>query len=176
VTIDPAIAATLRAALALLFLVAATHKLRDPARFRATLAAYRLVPAAMAPAVVAAELGVAAALVVPGVRVPALAAAAALLAVYAGAVAVNLARGRTDLDCGCAGPAARRPIDGTLVVRNGVVAAAALAGMLPVAARPVGAVDVLTIVGATAALAALWSAADRLAALRPVAARLRSGR
>ena len=39
---DPAIDLTLRAALALLFLVAATHKLRDPAAFRATFADYRI--------------------------------------------------------------------------------------------------------------------------------------
>src|SRR5205809_721868 len=45
---DPVIDATLRTALALLFLVAAGHKLRDLGRFRATLAEYRLVPAALA--------------------------------------------------------------------------------------------------------------------------------
>ena len=38
------------------------------------------------------------------------AAAALLLALYAGAIGVNLARGRRDIDCGCGGPASRQPI------------------------------------------------------------------
>jgi len=42
---DPAADVTLRTAFALLFAVAASHKVRDPARFRATLADYRLLPA-----------------------------------------------------------------------------------------------------------------------------------
>jgi hypothetical protein len=41
---DPVFDSTLRAALALLFLVAAAHKLRDLGRFRATLADYRVLP------------------------------------------------------------------------------------------------------------------------------------
>ena len=45
--VDPAIDLTLRAALALLFLAAAAHKLRDRAAFRATFADYRIVPDAV---------------------------------------------------------------------------------------------------------------------------------
>src|SRR5262249_42093229 len=41
---DPVIDATVRAALALLLSTAALHKVRDPARFRATVADYRLLP------------------------------------------------------------------------------------------------------------------------------------
>ena len=46
---DPVIDATLRTALALLFFVAAGHKLRDLGRFRATLTEYRLLPAGLVP-------------------------------------------------------------------------------------------------------------------------------
>src|SRR3989442_4801755 len=67
---DPVIDATLRTALALLFLVAAGHKLRDLGRFRATLADYRLVPAGLVPLaaalVVGAEAAAAGALPLPG--------------------------------------------------------------------------------------------------------------
>lgn len=174
---DPVLDSTLRTALALLFLVAATHKLRDVARFRANLADYRVLPAALAaPAaalVLAAELGVAAALAVPAGRETGLAGASVLLAVYAAAIAVNLVRGRRHIDCGCAGPAARRPIGGWLVARNAVVALAALAGLAPVVPRPLVWVDALTVVAATAALAALYAAADRMIALAPELARLR---
>jgi Methylamine utilisation protein MauE len=41
---DPVVDVTARASLALLFLSATAHKLRDVARFRATVADYRLLP------------------------------------------------------------------------------------------------------------------------------------
>ena len=174
---DPVVDVTLRAVLALLLAGAARHKLRDPARFRATLAAYRLVPAALsggiAAALIGVELGVAGALLVPALRGPAGVAAALLLSLYAGAVAINLARGRRDLDCGCAGPALRRPIDGWLVARNVVLATAALAGLVPLRPRSLVWVDALSVVGATAVLAACYTALERLHAQAPAFARLR---
>lgn len=174
---DPVAHVVLRAALALLFLAAALHKVRDPGRFRVTLAEYRLLPralvAAAAAALVAAEAGVAVALALPGRSLPGALGAAGLLAVYGLAVAVNLARGRRDLDCGCAGPALRRPISGGLVVRNAVLAAAALATLAPVGPRPLVWLDAVTVLGATGALAALWAAAERLLAHAPVLARVR---
>src|SRR5262245_2612191 len=174
---DPVLDATLRTALALLFVVAAAHKLRDLSRFRATIAEYRILPTGLAaPAaalVVAAELGVATALVLPAGRSIGLAGAAGLLAMYGAAIAVNLVRGRRHIDCGCAGPAARRPISGWLVARNAVVVTAALAGLVPPSPRPLSWVDGVTVAGATAALAALYAACDRLLALAPVRARLR---
>ena len=145
--IDPAVDAALRAAFALLFLVAASHKLRDPGRFRTTLAEYRLLPGPVA--------------------------AAAVLAVYGAAIAVNLARGRRHIDCGCVGPAVRRPISGWLVARNAALAAAALAAVAPVRPRPLVWVDALTVMGATATLAALYASVDRLLAHAPALARLR---
>ncbi|HYR96096.1 MAG TPA: MauE/DoxX family redox-associated membrane protein, partial [Candidatus Binatus sp.] len=80
---DPVLDMTARAALALLFVVAAGHKLRDLDRFRATLAEYRLLPDVLAPLaaalVVAVELAVAGALAVPPLRTPGLVSAVALL-------------------------------------------------------------------------------------------------
>ncbi|HJQ85307.1 MAG TPA: MauE/DoxX family redox-associated membrane protein [Candidatus Binatia bacterium] len=175
--IDPVVDATMRAGLALLFVVAASHKLRDPARFRATVVAYRVLPEALAPVVatllVLAELGVAVALAVPPARTAALAGAGGLLLVYAGALGVNVVRGR-DLDCGCAGPAARQPINGWLVGRNVVLAAAALAALVPVRPRSLVWIDVLTVIAATAALALLHASVDRLIAQAPRLAALRS--
>jgi hypothetical protein len=176
-TIDPAIDAALRAALAVLFAAAASHKVREPRRFRATVAEYRVLPGLLvtpaALALVGGEVGVAMALVLPAWRTAGLLGAAALLALYGAAIAVNLARGRRDLDCGCAGPAMRRPISGWLVARNAVLAAVALAGLVPTAARPLVWVDALTILGSTAALAALYAALDRMIAQLPAMARVR---
>jgi len=164
---DPVLDLVLRATLALLFATAACTSCARPRAFAATLAEYRLLPAPLAPVaaalVVAAELSIVAGLIVAH-RIG-LVAAAALLLVYAAAVAVNLLRGRRHIDCGCAGPAARRPISGWLVARNVVLAAAALAGLAPVASRGLVWVDAFTVVAATTALAACWTAADRLLAL-----------
>lgn len=173
---DPVFDLIIRAALGVLFVVAAWHKLRDPRRFAATLGEYRLLPARFAPAaaacVVLAELGAVVALLLwprGGAT-----AATALLAVYASAIAVNLARGRRHIDCGCGGPAARREISAWMVARNAVVAVTALAAaVLPVEARELVWLDACTIVAATALLAACWSATDHIVTLAPGLARLR---
>ncbi len=173
---DPVVDVTVRVALALLFLSATGHKVRDVARFRATVEDYRLLPRPLvspgATVLVVAEGAVVAALLVA--RRWGLAGAAALLALYAGAIAVNLARGRRHLDCGCTGPAMRRPISGWLVVRNLalVAVAVALAALAPVQPRPMVWIDPLTVVAATAAFAACWRASDHLLAAGPALARL----
>ncbi len=174
---DPALVLVLRAALALLFALAAVHKARAPREFRAVLGAYRLLPAVLvgpaALALPAVEAALAAALALPAVEGAGLVGAAALLLLYAGAMAVNLARGRRDLDCGCLGPARRRPIGPGLVARNLVLAAAALGGAAAPGRRPLVWVDAITVGAGTAALAALWVAAERLSAHAPALARLR---
>jgi hypothetical protein len=93
--------------------------------------------------------------------------AAALLALYTAAIGVNLARGRRDVDCGCAGPGGRQTLQGGLVARNALLAAAALAAAAPVGARGLGAVDAITIAGAVLAAAALYAASQHLLALAP---------
>src|SRR5262245_53685893 len=131
---DPVLDLTFRAGLALLFAVAALHKLRDPRGFAATLADYRLLPEGIASVagivLVGAELTVVVALVVD--RRAGLMGAAALLVLYAAAMAINLARGRRHIDCGCAGPAARRSSSGRLGARNLILATLALAPPVPV--------------------------------------------
>jgi hypothetical protein len=171
--VDPAIHLTIRTALALLFLVAAAHKLRDLAVFRATFAEYRILPDALSGLVPFVELTVAVLLLVPAGGALGEVGAAALLLVYAAAVGVNLARGRRHIDCGCAGPRARRPIGGGIVVRNVLLAAAALMALGPVEPRPLVWIDALTVSGAVVALAALYLATDRLMAHAPALARLR---
>jgi hypothetical protein len=170
---DPAIDLTVRLALALLFVVAAVHKLRDVRAFQATFADYRLLPGAAARVVPLVELLVAALLVAPSTGAAGKIGAAGLLLVYAAAVGANLVRGRRHIDCGCAGPHARRPIGGGLVVRNALLAAAALAALAPVQPRLLVWIDALTVSGAVLALAALYLAADRLMAYAPAIARLR---
>lgn len=174
---DPALDLVLRAALALLLVVAAAHKLLDFERFRSTLADYRLVPAALVPAaalvVVGVELLLAVGLGLPGLRRRGLQGAAAVLVLYAGAIGVNLARGRRHIDCGCLGAAAHQGLSWWLVGRNLALAAAALAAARPVQGRALVWVDVLTVTGALGALSALHTAFDRLVANAPALGRAR---
>jgi hypothetical protein len=173
---DPAIEIILRLAFAGLFGVAAAHKLANLAVFRAALAAYRLLPARLvtsgAFALVAAELA-AAILCLVGRGRAAGGAAAGLLILYAAAIAINLARGRRDIDCGCHGPSARQPIGAWLVARNFALGVAALALVVPTIPRALTLIDGVTILGAVASLAALYVALDRLSGNLPRVARLR---
>ncbi|HYB98406.1 MAG TPA: MauE/DoxX family redox-associated membrane protein [Candidatus Limnocylindrales bacterium] len=174
---DVAIVIALRLALAVLLAAAALHKLRDVARFRLTLQSYDVLPAPFlnvaAWLLLAAEAAAAAWLMSGLAAGAAGAAVAALMLTYAVAIAINLRRGRTDIDCGCAGPAARIPLSAALVVRNILVAAGALLLALPVAARPLHWIDALTVSGALAALCACWLASERMLALAPALSRLR---
>ena len=166
VQIDPAIALLLRAAGAALFAAATLHKLRGFADFRVALADYRLVPwwasGIAARCVVAAELAIALLLVSSAARPFGFAAAAGLLALYTGAIGVNLLRGRRDIDCGCFGPAHRAPLGGALVARNAGLGALALAGLLPVAERPLVALDAFSVAGGVLLLALLHASLVRL--------------
>ncbi|MGE0625649.1 MAG: MauE/DoxX family redox-associated membrane protein [Pseudomonadales bacterium] len=107
-----------------LFASAALHKVRTFAEFTGFVSGYRLLPEGLvrlgSGVIVAAELAaIPAALgLIPGLaQLPAL-----LLLAYAGAMGVNLLRGRNDIDCGCGGTP--MPISWAAVVRNLVLAAA----------------------------------------------------
>lgn len=172
--LDPALGALLTLALAALFASAAAHKLRHPARFRATLSVYRLLPRTLelpvAAGLMALEAVLAPALLWSQSRVPAAWAGAALLTVYALAIAVNLRRGRRHIDCGCGGAAERRPIHAALVWRNAALAALLLATTIPWGPRPWAATDAITILLGTAAAILLYRSIDALfaaAARRP---------
>lgn len=180
--LDPAIEVVLRGGLALLFGAAAFEKARDFAGFRAALIGYALLPERLAGAIAAGlagcEAALAVALVAPaalGLRAAALVASAALLVLYGAAIAVNLARGRRDIECGCAGPAARQPLSEWLLARNALLVAAALVCLGGAGSRPLVWVDALTIGGGITILAAAWVAVHRLLANAPVLARLREG-
>lgn len=176
---DPVLAVVLRGALALLFVVAALHKLRDRDAFRATLDAYALLPSALtaplARAVPLVELVAALLLVVPRAAAIGASIAVLLLSVYALAMGVNLLRGRRDLECGCMGPGARSPIGPELLVRNlFLIVAALVAGFAPIHARALVWVDFVTVPLAVAVLAALYAAVERVLALAPTVAALRA--
>ncbi|HEY4749793.1 MAG TPA: MauE/DoxX family redox-associated membrane protein [Steroidobacteraceae bacterium] len=163
--IDPAVGALLAGAFALLFASASLHKLLDLKGFSQVFAAYRLVPRALARAaflVPLLELLIGLGLLAGAARAGAAAAGAVLLTGYGGAVAINLARGRRELTCGCGGPNDKRPIAAWMVWRNLALALTLLIVGLPWALRPLTASDALTIGAGTAVAALLYMSLDTL--------------
>ena len=160
--LDPALGIALRLGLALVFARAALHKLRDPQGFALSFAGYRLLPETwvgpFARGVPLVECGVALALLLGSrIGVPA---ALALLGAYTLAIGLNLARGRRDIDCGCAGPAGGQPLSGALVLRNlGLILLALLSG-LPAELRALLWIDGVTIAGLGCGVALLHAATD----------------
>ncbi len=163
---DPALQAAIRIAIAAMFAAAAVHKLRDLASFTATVRNYRIGPAALSPLAAIAlpklELLIAVLLLVRPSTAFAPIGALALLALYSGAIAINLARGRRDIDCGCLGPGHRQPLSEWLLVRNATLAAAAACLLVPRSIRSLEWLDGIAIAGCSAALSILWVAANRL--------------
>lgn len=146
--VDPIVSHAVAIGMAMLLLAAAWHKLRSHARFSAALANYRLLPAPLSGPL---------AWLLPGMElvlgscwllyvfVPQAAiATAGLMSLYALAIAINLARGRVHIDCGCGGPAAghaEQPISPGLVLRNVALALLAIVPAMPVGARDLGIAD-----------------------------------
>lgn len=113
-----------------LFLVAGVAKLRAHDAFLSTLASYRLLPEGLyestAWALAITETGVALLLFSGvGAFVGSLV-AAALLVVFACAMAVNVLRGRTDLSCGCTPGVAGDKLSWGVVLRTVLCAVCAL--------------------------------------------------
>lgn len=144
---DPVAAGIVVGAVALILFSAAWHKFSEPHAFLAALAGYRIVPGALLDPlsrtvpILEAALGLG--LLVPASRGIALIAAAGLLALYGLAIAANLLRGRSYIECGCGGTA--QPLSWGLVVRNAVVAAAAVGVSGPTATRGFDWLDAVTL-------------------------------
>lgn len=122
-------ALTGRYVLAFVFLSASVPKLLAHADFKAALANYRLLPGRLVSPVATwlprLELTAAAALFA-GVALTAVGlTVAGLLLLFAGAISVNLVRGRR-IDCGCSGLTARKTISWLAALRNASLAATAV--------------------------------------------------
>jgi uncharacterized membrane protein YphA (DoxX/SURF4 family) len=169
--LDPLFPLFARLALALLFVGAVRHKLADLLRFEGIVRDYRLAPArgsyAIARSLVALEIGLVVGLVAPWTAPKASLVAAMLLAGYALAIGLNLARGRNEIECGCGGPGERLRL--RLVVRNVLLIGVGLVGATAPAERALGAMDALTLVVGLASVALLWSAASHLAGVSDAA-------
>lgn len=126
-----------------IFARAAMHKAVDLTLFAHTMGGYRLLPTValfpVAVGLLALEIAIVLGLIIPAIRPFAAGAALALLVAYACAIALNLARGNTHIDCGCGG--AGQGLSWYLVARNAALAGLCLVAMaapLPVEMRAAG--------------------------------------
>jgi len=163
---DPLLQALIAYGLALLFATAARHKLREPGRFHAQLAEYRLLPGRLVAPVgwvlAVLELATAIALLWAPLRQTAALGATALLALYAAAIGINLGRGRRHIDCGCGD--APVLLSSWLVARNAVLAAAAMTLMLPATDRALSWADLAVVIVGLPALVLTYRAVEQLLA------------
>lgn len=158
----------LRLLLTAILVLSLLAKLRGYRRFREIVARYEIVPAELTGAASALVVVWEAAALVGLWAMPGTGAllAAALFGIYGLAVAVNLIRGRTHVDCGCEW-GGREPIASAawltpwLPLRNAGLVLLALALCGPVSERPLGLVD-YGLIGASAAFfVAAFLAMDR---------------
>lgn len=175
--IDAAITTTAAIAIAMLFAASAARKVADFAEFAGVVRNYAIAPAALSAPLggllIAIEASIAALLLAPATRAAAGVAAAALFCIYAMAIGLNLARGRTSIDCGCSFGASGDRLSPTLLYRNGLLAATALVAAAPASSRALSLADFAFV-----ALFSLTAAAAYLAAetLRSTASRVQMER
>ncbi|TPQ37843.1 MauE/DoxX family redox-associated membrane protein [Cupriavidus pinatubonensis] len=181
--IDPVFLRASQGAVAIVFGAAAVSKLVNIDRFKRALASYGLVPAfllaPLALALAIGELAVAVALPLEAARYAAALAGFALIGVFFTAMAVNLARGNRDIDCGCwafgkheDGTSAR--LSGWHLGRAALLALLLAPSLMESTQRTVEWVDYFTVAGSLAIAGGMFFAIDLLLANGVAVQKLRS--
>ena len=165
-------------AFGLLFLLAGLHKLSQRAHFAGVMADYRVLPESLLPLAVFTvpllelSLGIAwlgTAIILQTVLLVPLA-SALLLITYALAIALNLARGRRHIDCGCSFSSNHSnsetgySLSAGLVVRNLLLAALAATPLLGTNERELILIDHVLLLLATLVLIFLYAGLNQLLA------------
>jgi hypothetical protein len=150
---------------AAIFVLAAYHAMREWTLFGGIVEQYRVAPRRLsllaARVLPPLECVAALALVLPWTSNVGAALGLCLMTLFTGAIALNLARGRVAIDCGCGGASGQKLSSG-LVMRNLVVALGLVVAWM---APPVGTLDsgtAIGLIGATASLIALYFATNQL--------------
>jgi Methylamine utilisation protein MauE len=179
---DPMILAFTQAILMLIFLAGAWSKLRARETFEGVVYNYRLLPefavrpvSYLLPVIeLAVGLGVAYAPTRPYAVIGAL----LLLTVFNIAIAVNLLRGRREIDCGCFSSVLKQRLSTWLIVRNTVLMglAAWLAWGAPQTVPSMGWLDWLVGLAAALLVAFIYMTASLLATQAKVAHNTRQAR
>jgi hypothetical protein len=162
--VDPAFADLLALALGAIFVTSGLMKLGDVELFESAVANYRLLPKMLekplAWTLPLIECACAAGMLSRATREPAALLLILMLIAFSGAIAINLARGRRDIDCGCFGPALRQELSGWLLARNAVLMLMAAIAAMPASARPIVWIDLVTIGMGALTLIVLYASAN----------------
>lgn len=171
--VSPAFVGTAGLLLAGIFLPSAWSKLRAMDELEGIVTDYRLLPEPLvrpaARALPIVEIAAGILVLLPATRAPGAMLAIGLLLLFAAAMAINLARGRREIDCGCFLGRQKERIGWPLVARNLILVGFALPlATLEPAAGP-GLLDLFTVLFAAGSLLALYAAFTRLVGLAPLA-------
>ncbi|SAL55141.1 MauE/DoxX family redox-associated membrane protein [Caballeronia telluris] len=181
--LDPVVLMVCVAAVAIVVLIGAAAKLREPAKFGASLAAYRLLPSfvvmPMAYAVPVLEALGATGLLFPATRNASAALLIALFAAFGSALAINILRGNIHIDCGCAGFASasrtsEKRIGWWHVARVALLGIAAAAALVTEGPRAIVWFDYVTVGAGTLFAVAAMLTLDVLLANLPKLEHLRN--
>ncbi|HET7774848.1 MAG TPA: MauE/DoxX family redox-associated membrane protein [Azospira sp.] len=176
--VDPVFRHNLAAPLSVLLILGASQKLRDLPLFAAVVENYQILPAALSwpAAVLVAVAELLAGIGLPFLpwRAPAAALASLLLLLVTAAVAVNLWRGRDDIDCGCGGISRQPGLSWALVGRNGLLLLLLALTATGSPSRPLLWIDYFSVSAGTLALLALYSAGNLMLANTPQTLSLRN--
>jgi len=169
--IDPVVGWMAVGAAAAIFAASGGLKFYDLEAFRGAVVNYRLLPewlatpfAWTAPII---ESAAALGLLLASIRASAALVLIVMLTVFTAAIVINLARGRTDIDCGCFGPALRQRLSWWLMLRNAALFVLLAIALLPMGARTMGLLDFATASMAAATMIVLYTAANYLIANAP---------
>lgn len=174
--LDPVVTRAVGAMLSIVLLSGALQKLRDPVVFAAAVDNYRLLPEALvsvtARALPVVELAAGGLLLFPETCLWGGALALLLLVVVSTAVAINLGRGHTAIDCGCGGLSSQ-PLSWALVGRNAILIALVGVAVQESAGRSLVWADYFTVGGAVLALVGLYVSVNQLMTNAPLALAVR---
>ncbi|HZR01868.1 MAG TPA: MauE/DoxX family redox-associated membrane protein [Burkholderiales bacterium] len=154
--IDPTPQLTAIVLLALVFGFAAYSKLTAWTELEGVVRNYRMLPQALVVPVARAlpwiEGALALMILSPPVRRAAALAMLGLLIVFAVAIALNLARGRSHIDCGCFRSTLRQNLSWWLVLRNVLLIVACVITLIPTAPRELVLTDMVTVLAGALSL------------------------
>jgi hypothetical protein len=170
-TMDPVPQLAAALTLALVFGGGAASKMSAWGELEGVVRNFRILPGFLAPLVQwtlpPVELLLAVGVLVPGTRALAALGMAALLVLFAASIAINMVRGRVDIDCGCFRSALRQNLSWWLVLRNAALLALAAACLLPVAGRELAWADNFVVVMAACSLFAAYLSVGYVTLHRP---------
>ena len=163
--LDPVITRAFASMLAVILLVGGWQKLRDIEIFAAAMENYRLLPSSLVRPVSwlvpTIEIVAGVALLFPDSCAVGASLAAGILLVVTAAVAINLARGIRDIDCGCGG-SSNQTISWALVARNLVLVLLTIPAAQQGASRLLYWGDYFTLAAGVLALVGLYLCTNQL--------------